>query len=277
MTVAAHKPTLVAPVNRDSFGADSYEVVARVTKGRKGGFFLAVPLSMLWKHSDFVANLIDNYGKPKIFFVQLDAPYNALLIKQRQQPWKALADRIFVYTRQDEVNRIMHAWGCDMAQETIATAFTEGDKLVVIDCTLRRLKLGFDQLKSLSVVCEDERSNFVIGEWGEHLYWPAYDLHVDIIDAIRYRTDKSYQKKKELESLKHFKEYGRAIEAVRKLHGFTRNDIESAVDISAKTVQRIEIGQAEVTVKTLTALAQAHKMDTNHYLNAVAGMVQKLR
>lgn len=276
MKVADYKPTLVAPVHSGVFDADCYEVVAKIYKVRKGELFLAVPLSMLWKHSDFVANLMQKYSKPEIFFLQLDAPYNVLLEKQRQQPWKALIDRTFAYTQQEELSRVMHAWGCGMEKETIAAAFVEGAKLVVIDCSLRRLEVRFDQLKSLSVIGESERKNFEIGKWGEYLYWPAYDLHVDIIDAINYRLDKNYQEKKDLESLKYYRDYGLAIQALRKSHGLTREEIQNVAGISAKTVQRIEAGQAEATLKTLTALATAHKMDVCHYLSAVASKAQEL-
>jgi len=68
MTLVAHKPTIIAPVHPKSFGSDCFEVVARLYRIKRKDFFLAVPLSMLWQHSSFVAHIIERYGKPKIFF-----------------------------------------------------------------------------------------------------------------------------------------------------------------------------------------------------------------
>jgi DNA-binding XRE family transcriptional regulator len=181
----------------------------------------------------------------------------------------------FVFKQWEEVNRIMHAWCCNMEDQTIATAFIEGDRLVVFDCTHRRLEVKFDQLKSLSAIAKSERNNFKISKWGEYLYWPAYDLHVDIIDAIRYRADRNYQKKKQLESLAHYKAYGRAVQAFRKQHGLSREDIQNLGEISAKTIQRVEAGKAELSVKTLDALAKAHKLSTNKYLSELAIITQR--
>lgn len=277
MTATAYKPVIVALEHPASFEADNFDVVDRVFRVRKEGFFLAIPLSMLWKHSQFVARLIERYGKPKIFFVQLDAPHNAFLDKLKQQPWKSMANRAFAFSQWDEVARIMHAWGCDMPEDTIAAAFVEGDKLVVIDCTLKRREIKFVQLRSLSCVDEEQRTKFEIGEWGENLCWPAYHLHVDIIDAIRFRTDKAYRKEKELQSLTHYREYGRAILETRKSLGLTRESIENHGEISAKTVQRVESGKTELSLKTLAALATAHGMDTKKYLNLLAKKVQELR
>ena len=275
--LALQKPKIVAPDHPKSFGSDSFEVVASLHKSRKGDFFLAVPLSMLWKHSNFVAHLVERYGKPRIFFVQLDADCNTLIEKQMQQPWKALVDRTFVFEEWHEVARIVNAWACETESETIAAACVEGDKLVIRDCKLQRFEARFNQLKSLSLVAENKRNKFKIGEWGEHLYWPDYDLHVDILDAIRYRTDKKYKSKKDIESLGYCEEYGRAIRVVRMEHNLAREDIQNFVHISAKTIQRIESGEAELSLRTLEALAKAHGMDTKKYLNLLANTIQALK
>ena len=67
--------------------------------------------------------------------------------------------------------------------------------------------------------------------------------------------------------LSHDKKFVQAIAAFRTLNGLRQTDIPGLTD---RQVRGIEKGERSVTLKSLSALAKAHKMSLKNYMNEVA-------
>ena len=110
---------------------------------------------------------------------------------------------------------------------------------------------------------------FEIDEDGRFLHWPHADVHLgwtqfqQIIDpasalATAGKTDQ-YNKR-----------YGAAIRAIRESHGLKQADVQGITD---RQLRRVEQGQQTASRATLEALAKAHSLSLEEYVNRLAKTV----
>ncbi len=171
---------------------------------------------------------------------------------------------LLVYSNNDVLKRVLAAWGKYHAQDNlIADAAVVGELLFVRDCAFNHYEVGFKQIKAFSKVPAKDRGNFVISEEGGRISWPAYDIDLGL-DSIKYILHP--EPFKEIAS-KHNITYGLAIRKFRKLKKIRQYQIPG---VSERHLRRIENGQMAANYKCLQALAKAHKMTMNDYLNQLA-------
>lgn len=168
--------------------------------------------------------------------------------------------------------RVMNAWQMGSEDDLIATAATVADRLYVLTCALEKLEIAFTDNKALSKITAEERSNFEIDEAGSFLHWPQPDIHINIED-IRYASNNDWREKCDTKRLTHNKNFGTAIEKLRKKSKLRQNDIEGLTD---RQLRRIESGEARPSVATLQALAEAHDLSFNDYLEELGQVVNAL-
>lgn len=177
---------------------------------------------------------------------------------------------MIVYSEPILVHRVIAAWNADLQNALIAKATVTGDGLLVVTCGLEMLEVLFQQVPSLRSIPEGERDRFQVSEEGSYIHWPGPDVHLDLY-ALRYATDKAYQKKADAVRLFSNAAYGNGIARLRKRTGLVQLDIPG---LSERQVRRIEKGEQVPSMKALELLAQAHRMALDNYLDAVAQAMQ---
>lgn len=175
---------------------------------------------------------------------------------------------IFNQSHETLPQRVINAWDWEAQDQLIANATQIGDRLLVVSCALEKIEVAFNDLPSLKVIPEEERGNFILAEEGSYLYWPQSDIHLDL-EALRYVVDPAVKMRMDTEKLMHDQQFGKAIARLRKKHHLKQSDIKG---LSERQVSRIEQG-GTTRVETLQLFAQAHQMNLNDYLNAVANLM----
>lgn len=263
-TVKRASPMLVMPDKhmKEHLSAPwHFKIETSIKQNKKhGAVFLVLSLSMLDDKVCKQLNLFD------AVFVQADINTNAIFDKINS---KQVRSKIYLFDKWQELNRILYAW-LDGAQDvTIATAWVENDQLIIKDCALKQYRIAFNMLPELNDISVNHRSKFKIHQFGNYLYWPNEDMHLDL-DIIRYHCDKKYKRAKDLEAFTYYKNYGQAITFFRKQQRLTQKQIEQSAGLSARQLYRIESGQQKPTLKLLEKLAKAHKLPVNDYLSGIA-------
>lgn len=164
--------------------------------------------------------------------------------------------------------RVINAWSWGAQDQLIANATVINNFLLVVSCAMEKLRVPFDGLPSLKTIPIEDRGNFNISEEGSYLHWPKQDIHLDL-DAFRYAIDPTIKRQFDVYTLTHNELFGKAIATLRKQHKLRQSDI---IGLSERQVSRIEKGEG-TKVETLNLFAQAHKMELNDYLEAIANLI----
>ena len=160
----------------------------------------------------------------------------------------------------------------EIKEQLIADATVIGDCLLVFSCSMEKFEVPFSSLPALKRISTNERENFTIADDGSYLYWESADIHLDL-DAFRCATDPEWKQKFEALKSNHNQVFGKAIASLRKQYKLRQSDI---IGLSDRQVRRIEQGDGSTKVDTLRLFAQAHGMDLDAYLDAVAGAIANL-
>lgn len=157
-------------------------------------------------------------------------------------------------------------------ERTIADAWWEEDKLVVLSPTYERLKIPSEKIPKMNKASKKELSNFQIDNCGEFIYWPSQDMHMGWIQFEQ--AVNPHAKFLALQSSQEFNnKYGKAIRSIRENVNLRQFDIKG---LDERTVRRIEQGQSRATIKALKKLAIAHNMKINEYLNEIAAKLKEM-
>lgn len=163
--------------------------------------------------------------------------------------------------------RFVQALGLDDMHNAIIDAWWEGDVLVVISPGFERLRMPMPQLpKKLRRARLTDREEFTIDDFGEFVYWPKMDIHMgwsQFLQAVDPHAKLRAQQKSE--AFNH--RYGLAIRDLRQDSELRQSDIRG---LDARTVGRIERGERRASANALTKLANAHRMNANEYMAALA-------
>lgn len=158
---------------------------------------------------------------------------------------------------------VLTAWNYGAQDKLISDAAVFADKLFVCDCALNRYEIAFAQIRDLSAIPANKRTDFVISEDGSRISWPDHDIDINL-DSIKTAINPHTSK---AEAKEHDRIFGAAIAKLRKAHGIKQYEIPG---LDERQVRRIESGQQHATPKSLQSLANAHGMELNDYLNTVA-------
>lgn len=160
--------------------------------------------------------------------------------------------------------RVLKAWAHGQHHDSIAAATVVRDGLLVVSCGFDSYEIGFDAYPALARIPVAERPRFEIEEDGVFLHWRGADVHLDLHD-IRLALDPKLQARANVQKLAHDKAFGAAVRTLRQQHGIAQTAIHG---LSARHVRRIENGYVP-GVEALDALARAHGMDPDSYLEIV--------
>jgi len=172
---------------------------------------------------------------------------------------------MLVHTEWVLPRRVLGAWEAGAQKRLIANATVVNDRLLVLNCVLERFELSFDDVAALGRIPKTDRSGFEISEDGSYLHWPREDVHLNM-DAIRYITDSDWRQREDTRRVTADENFGAAVARLRKELDLRQRDITR---LSARQVSRIENG-ARPSYESLNALAIAHRMTVNQYLEAIA-------
>jgi Helix-turn-helix domain len=162
--------------------------------------------------------------------------------------------------------RILRAAALGAEEHFIADATVADDRLFVMDCGFRLHEMPFGAYPALRRIPPGERGEFAIVMDGAYLHWPRHDVDLDL-ESVRVSNDPALQARLLRQRLLHDRAFGAAVRAFREERGLRQSDVRG---LSERQLRRIETGVAAITGPAADALAAAHGMDPNDYLNEVA-------
>jgi hypothetical protein len=170
-----------------------------------------------------------------------------------------------VHSNPEVGRRILKAMALGAEDHFIADATVAHDRIFVMDCGFRVHEMPFDTYPALRKIPPEWRNDWEIILDGAYLHWDDYDVDLDL-ESIRLATDPARRAAVERKRILHDQAFGHAVRLLREERGLRQSDVAG---LSERQVRRIEKG-ATVTGAAVDALAEAHGMDADTYLNEVA-------
>ena len=148
----------------------------------------------------------------------------------------------------------------------IIDAYLAGDELLVRGPKHRMLHVPLAKINALNRLPERVVQNFVIDPDGSFLHWPDADVHLGWNQLLQ-AVDPAEFRKAQQRSDGFNKRYGQTIRTVREAAGIPQSKI---VGLTDRQLRRIESGECRATTTALAALARAHSLSVNLYLDQLA-------
>ena len=176
---------------------------------------------------------------------------------------------LLVHSNNDVVKRVLTAWNYGAQNKLIADAAVFGDNLVVRDCALNRYVIPFTAIADLATIRLEDRTHFAISEEGSGISWSKYDIDINLDSIKSALNPEPYI----AEAREHDRLIGAAIARLRQKHGLRQTDIAG---LDERHLRKIESGCHRATTRSLQALADAHGLTLNAYLNKLSRYTTKL-
>ena len=167
------------------------------------------------------------------------------------------------------LGRVCTALGGPGDRGGIIDAYFAGTSLLVRGSKHRMLHVPLEKLHPLQRLPEPVVRNIVIDPDGSFLHWPEPDVHLGW-DQFLQAVDPIEFLKAEQRNAGYNARYGRAIRKVRETAGIRQSQVGGLTD---RQVRRIESGVCRASTAALNALAKAHALDVNAYLERVASAI----
>ena len=164
------------------------------------------------------------------------------------------------------LGRVCFALSEDNKRGGIIDAYQNADSLFVRGPKHRLLHVPLKALSSLRDKPREAQRKFEIDPDGSFLYWPDLDVHLgwnQFLQAVDPEELRKAQQRREGFNQR----YGAAIRTVREAAGVSQSKVMGLTD---RQLRRIEQGESRATSKALTALAAAHGLDANAYMEKLA-------
>jgi len=233
-------------------------------KGRDA--FLVLKSSTLNQFADTLIEESLAMGNLRVVFVRMDTNADVFFDKVQELDAPDVVRRLFRVTAPEQINRILHAWCGKRADRTVASAYVERDELVLQACDLKHYRVNFNDFVGLAGLPKKHRELFKIDEIGNHVFWPAHNLSIDL-DVVRYKVDDEFRKAKDIDALSDYKEFlGQAIRAVMDKHQLTQAVLKEKGGPAERHLYRIERGEQELTSAMIDRLAKAHGLSSKDYV-----------
>jgi hypothetical protein len=168
------------------------------------------------------------------------------------------------------LGRVCFALGRDGSRGGIIDAYLVGDRLFVRGPKHRMLHIPLDSIRALRGQPRAAVRNFSIDPDGSFLYWPDLDVHLgwnQFLQAI----DPAELRKAQQRSAGFNERYGAAIRRVREAAGILQSKVGS---LTERQLRRIEQGECRATTAAIAALARAHSLDVNAYMERLTKAMQ---
>jgi len=208
--------------------------------------------------------VVQNSGKVPVVFMSAEtATLHSDAAFQALAHWASKTAReLFVAPGADAVRRLVLAWQSNAEKKLIASAYVEGDKLVVWDCEPARYEVAVSEIPALAVMTPKALGTFSISASGSRMHWPDADVDINL-DTIRERADPKVRRSHQAMQRRDAARYAGAIRQFREERGLKQTDITG---LSERQMRRIEEGNSIPHSETLKKLSAAHGMHVEDYL-----------
>src|SRR5208337_3623141 len=112
--------------------------------------------------------------------------------------------------------------------------------------------------------------NFEIDPDGSFIYWPEIDVHLGWNQFLQVVAPAELRKAQQ-RSADFNERYGAAIRRVREAAGILQSRVEG---LTERQIRRIEQGECRATSAAIVALANAHGLDANAYMEGLTKAMQ---
>ena len=164
------------------------------------------------------------------------------------------------------LGRVCIALTGDEKRGSIIDAYAVGDALLVRGPKHRILHVPMKALPSLRDKPRAVQRKFEIDPDGSFLHWPDLDVHLGWNQLLQAVDPEEFRKVQQ-RSTEFNQRYGGAIRKLREQAGIPQSKIPG---LTERQIRRIEQGESRATSGALAALAKAHGLDTNAYLDKLA-------
>jgi hypothetical protein len=164
------------------------------------------------------------------------------------------------------LGRICFALGRNGHRGSIIDAYLAGDLLFVRGPKHRMLHVPISSVGALSGQPRAVLRNFVIDPDGSFVHWPDLDVHLSWNQFLQ-AVDPEELRKAQQRTGGYNKRYGAAIRKLREEAGISQSKVHG---LTERQIRRIEQGECRATTGALSALAKAHGLDANAYMERLA-------
>lgn len=162
--------------------------------------------------------------------------------------------------------RVCTALGPNDSRGSIIDAYLAGDELLVRGPRHRMLHVPVRSVSALKGQPRGVLRNFKIDPDGSYIHWPDLDVHLGWSQFLQ-AADPAELHKAQQRSADFNRRYGAAIRMAREAAGIPQTRIAGLTD---RQLRRIEQGECRATARALVALAKAHGLGVNVYMDKLA-------
>jgi len=160
------------------------------------------------------------------------------------------------------LGRVCSALGPDVSRGSIIDAYLAGDTLLVRGPRHRMLHVPVSSVPALRGQPPAVLRNFEIDPDGSFIYWPSLDVHLGWNQFLQVIVPGELRKAQQ-RSTDFNERYGAAIRKVREAAGILQSRVDG---LTERQLRRIEQGECRATSAAIVALANAHGLDANTYM-----------
>lgn len=166
----------------------------------------------------------------------------------------------------DLLARLCHAFRPELGEGRIVDAYLAGKVLYVRGPQRRMLHVPVESVTVLRNLSATELQDFRIDPDGSFIHWPGPDIHLGWNQLLQIMDPLEVHKAQQ-RSADFNRRYGAAIRKLREEAGIPQAKVEG---ITQRQLRRVEQGDCRATANALHALARAHKLGVNEYMEKVA-------
>jgi hypothetical protein len=160
------------------------------------------------------------------------------------------------------LGRVCFALGKGGNRGSIIDAYLVGDTLLVRGPRHRMLHVPLGSLSTLKGRPPAAIRKFMIDPDGSFIYWPDLDVHLGWNQFLQ-AVDPAELHRTQQRSAGFNRRYGAAIRKLREGSSIRQAGVEG---LTERQLRRIEQGECKATTGALNALATAHGLDVNAYM-----------
>lgn len=168
------------------------------------------------------------------------------------------------------LGRVCRALGRDASRASIIDAYFGGDTLLVRGPGHRMLHVPASSVPALKGQPSAVLGKFDIDPDGSFIHWPDLDVHLGWNQFLQ-AVDPGELRKAQQRSAGFNERYAAAIREVRQAARILQSKVEG---LTERQLRRIENGECRATTAALAALAKAHSLDANAYLERLAKAIE---
>lgn len=157
--------------------------------------------------------------------------------------------------------------------QPIVDAWIEQDQFVLLSPEFERLIVSLQKLARIVGDGADRLQEFEIDEDGRYVHWPHGDVHLGW-EQFQQLVDPAAALSARERSAEFWARYGAAIRSLREESNIKQSDVPGVTD---RNLRRVEHGELPASSATLRALADAHHLTLDAYMEKLASRLGDTR